>query len=570
MSSVVDFDQDQDQDHDGAPFLLLTSYFISRFSLACILYPFCLSIAIHGLNGADHLSLVWSDEFEYTGLPDSSKWGYDVGGHGWGNRESQYYTQNREQNARVENGVLVIEARREAFGGRNYTSARVISKNKGDWKYGRFEIRAKLPRGRGTWPAIWMLPTDWVYGGWPNSGEIDIMEHVGYDMHHIHGSIHTGRFNHLLGTQISSSLQSGNVDTEFHVYAMEWRPDRIDIFLDGQRYFTVSDDGSGSEAWPFDQRFHLLMNIAVGGSWGGVQGVDNSIFPQRMEIDYVRVYSIEDSDPSILHTVPGRVEAEDFSDQSGIRLEQTRDAGGGSNAGYLENGDWAEYPLDVTIPGRYAFDLRYASQNGAAGVELSVNGEIVETFQPFTSTGYWQNWKTQRLTELELPKGKINLRISALAPPQQSALNYNWIDLVLLQPDGLTEPFSDPDGDGISNFFEYAFALDPSENTSPELLPFGYTVKKPNGTYVGITYRQRVGGTGRTGIDYTAAAVTYRVEDSGDLAEDSWKTIATLLNTIGEPRDNGDGTETVSVEFAFPIDVGRRFLRLKLIAEGLN
>ena len=264
-------------------------------------------LALPGLNGAEHLSLVWLDEFEYVGLPDAGKWGYDVGvgSNGWGNRESQYYTQNREENARVENGVLVIEARREAFQNRRYTSARVISKNKGDWKYGRFEIRAKLPRGRGTWPAIWMLPTDWVYGGWPDSGEIDIMEHVGYNMHHIHGSIHTGRFNHLQGTQISSSLRTSNVDTEFHVYAMEWRPDRIDIFLDGQRYFTVSNDGSGFEAWPFDQRFHLLMNIAVGGNWGGVQGIDDSIFPQRMEIDYVRVYSIEDSDHPNFQTVPG-------------------------------------------------------------------------------------------------------------------------------------------------------------------------------------------------------------------------------------------------------------------------
>ena len=275
-------------------------------------------MALPGLDGAEHLSLVWSDEFEYTGLPDAGKWGYDVGGRGWGNNESQFYTQNREENARVENGVLVIEAHREAFQNRRYTSARVISKNKGDWKYGRFEIRAKLPRGRGTWPAIWMLPTDWVYGGWPDSGEIDIMEHVGYNMHHIHGSIHTGAFNHLQGTQISSSLRTSNVDTEFHVYAMEWRPDRIDIFLDGQRYFTVSNDGSGFEAWPFDQRFHLLMNIAVGGNWGGAQGIDDSIFPQRMEIDYVRVYAFEDYDHSIIQTVPGRVEAEDFSDQSGI------------------------------------------------------------------------------------------------------------------------------------------------------------------------------------------------------------------------------------------------------------
>ena len=550
-------------------FKFRSSPWVAKHGLCLFLY--FIVLALLGLNGAEHLSLVWSDEFEYTGLPDAGKWGYDVGvgSNGWGNNESQYYTQNREENARVENGVLVIEARREAFQNRRYTSARVISKNKGDWKYGRFEIRAKLPRGRGTWPAIWMLPTDRVYGGWPNSGEIDIMEHVGYNMHHIHGSIHTGAFNHLQGTQISSSLRTSNVDTEFHVYAMEWRPDRIDIFLDGQRYFTVSNDGSGFEAWPFDQRFHLLMNIAVGGNWGGVQGIDDSIFPQRMEIDYVRVYSIEDSDHSIFQTVPGRVEAEDFSDQYGIRLEETRDSGGGSNAGYLENEDWAEYALDVSIPGLYAFDLRYASPRGTSGIKLSIDSEPVATFEPFDATGNWQSWRTQRLTERELPEGEITLRIDILGQ-EGSDLNYNWLDVLLLKPTALAEPFADPDRDGIQNIYEYAFALDPSKNTSPELLPFGYTVKKPNGTYVGITYRQRIGGMGRTGIDYTAAAVTYRVEDSGNLAEDSWKTIATLLNPIGEPRDNGDGTETVSVEFAFPIDVGRRFLRLKLITEDLN
>ena len=170
------------------------------------------------------------------------------------------------------------------------------------------------------------------------------------------------------------------------------------------------------------------------------------------------------------------------------------------------------------------------------------------------------------MTERDLPEGEITLRIKILGQAG-SDLNYNWLDVLLLKPTALAEPFADPDRDGIQNIYEYAFALDPSENSSQELLPFGYTVKKPNGTYVGITYRQRVGGTGRTGIDYTAAAVTYRVEDSGNLAEDSWKTIAALLNPIGEPRDNGDGTETVSVEFAFPIDVGRRFLRLKLITE---
>ena len=203
--------------------------------------------------------LVWSDEFEYTGLPDDTKWSYDVGGHGWGNNELQYYTEARSENVRVENGVLTIEARKENFEGSGYTSTRLVSRNKGDWKYGRFEIRAKLPRGRGTWPAVWMLPTDWLYGGWPASGEIDIMEHVGYDMNRVHGTIHTAAFNHTKGTQVGKSILASNVDTEFHVYAMEWWPNRIEMYLDGEHYFTFPNNGSGFAAWPFDQRFHLLV-----------------------------------------------------------------------------------------------------------------------------------------------------------------------------------------------------------------------------------------------------------------------------------------------------------------------
>ena len=181
---------------------------------------------------------------------------------------------------------------------REYTSARLVSRDKGDWTYGRFEIRAKLPRGRGTWPAIWMLPTDWEYGGWPGSGEIDIMEHVGYDMNVVHSTVHTESYHHSIGTQKGESILVDDVDTSFHVYAVEWRPDRIDAFVDGQKYFTFVNEGTGYQEWPFDKRFHLLLNIAVGGSWGGAQGVDNSIFPQQLVIDYVRVYTIENFDES--------------------------------------------------------------------------------------------------------------------------------------------------------------------------------------------------------------------------------------------------------------------------------
>ncbi len=239
--------------------------------------------------------LVWSDEFATNGLPDSTKWSYDIGrgcpnNCGWGNNELQYYTKERKENARVENGKLIIEAHKEKMGDANYSSARLVSKSKGDWKYGRIEIKAKLPAGKGIWPAIWMLPTKWEYGGWPHSGEIDIMENVGYLPDSLFATVHTGSFNHAQGTQVGSSILVKDLSTAFHVYAIDWSADKIIFLLDGKEYHRFVNNKSGSEAWPFDKQFHLLLNVAVGGNWGGKFGVDDAIFSQRMEIDYVRVY----------------------------------------------------------------------------------------------------------------------------------------------------------------------------------------------------------------------------------------------------------------------------------------
>lgn len=236
--------------------------------------------------------LVWSDEFDYEGLPDDTKWGYDVGGSGWGNGELQYYTEG--ENVYVEDGFMTITARKEDYNALEYTSTRLISKNKGDWLYGRIEVSAKLPEGTGTWPAIWMLPTDWKYGGWPTSGEIDIMEHVGFDMGIIHGTVHTDAYNHMAGTQLGKSVTRDDASEAFHVYAIEWLPDKIQFYVDDSLYFIFKPSNLINcptyEEWPFDQRFHLLINIAVGGAWGGARGVDDTIFPQELVVDYVRVY----------------------------------------------------------------------------------------------------------------------------------------------------------------------------------------------------------------------------------------------------------------------------------------
>lgn len=236
--------------------------------------------------------LVWNDEFDKPGMPDTTKWSYDTEGNAWrwGNNEDQYYTANRKENAVVENGVLKIIALKEKMGEREYTSARLISKGKGDWLYGRFEIRAKLPTGLGTWPAIWMLSTDWAYGGWPESGEIDIMENVGYDKDTIVASAHTKSYNHVQGTQKNAKIECKTSYTEFHTYTLEWETSEYRVYLDDLLYFTFKNEGTGPNEWPFDKRFHLLLNLAIGGNWGGMKGIDNTLFPHVFEIDYVRVY----------------------------------------------------------------------------------------------------------------------------------------------------------------------------------------------------------------------------------------------------------------------------------------
>ncbi|RYE13332.1 MAG: glycoside hydrolase family 16 protein, partial [Sphingobacteriales bacterium] len=190
----------------------------------------------------------WSDEFDYEGLPATAKWGYDIGtgANGWGNNELQYYT-NSLNNAKVADGKLTITAKKESMGGRNYTSSRVISKGKGDFLYGRIEVKAKLPGGKGTWPAIWMLPTDWAYGGWPNSGEIDIMEHVGYDPNVVHISTHTLAYYFKINTQKTSKKTIPTATMDFHIYRVDWTPYAIRGFIDGIKTFEFINENKGFE-----------------------------------------------------------------------------------------------------------------------------------------------------------------------------------------------------------------------------------------------------------------------------------------------------------------------------------
>lgn len=239
-------------------------------------------------------SLLWNDEFSDDSI-DQTKWTYDIGGGGWGNNELQYYTDD-EENAYVEDGALHIAARfhpagiGESNNIRYYSSSRMKTLNRGDWKYVRIDVRAKLAIGQGIWPAIWMLPSEWKYGGWPNSGEIDIMEHVGHSEGTVYGTVHTGLYNHLNGTDVGGSIDIDSVNDKYHTYSIEWSEEKIDFFVDEKNYFTFKNDQKGiSRTWPFNENFHLILNIAVGGNWPG--SPDNTtIFPQHLVVDYVRVF----------------------------------------------------------------------------------------------------------------------------------------------------------------------------------------------------------------------------------------------------------------------------------------
>jgi len=237
--------------------------------------------------------LVWRDEFNGRSL-DAAKWSHETAFNkkGWFNRELQYYSAG--QNLRVANGLLTIEARHETpsqypdWGGQHYTSARILSNGAG-WTYGFYEIRAKLPCARGTWPAIWMLPVDMKK--WPDDGEIDIMEQVGAEPNLIYASLHTGLFNHVLKTQRSAQKLVPTSCSKFHVYQLDWRRNSITIGVDGHGILRVLNDRPGGKgAWPFNVPFRMILNLAIGGNWAGAKGIDDAAMPQRMDVDYVRVW----------------------------------------------------------------------------------------------------------------------------------------------------------------------------------------------------------------------------------------------------------------------------------------
>ncbi|MEX0322511.1 MAG: family 16 glycosylhydrolase [Puniceicoccaceae bacterium] len=290
--------------------------------------------ALHGDTPPGY-TLQWADEFDYTGAPDPSKWTHEIGAGGWGNNEVQVYTDSLD-NSRVEEGRLIIEVRQTGEGrSPNYTSARLITRDKAEFKFGRIEARIKLPLETGTWPAFWMLAAEQTYGTqyWPDNGEIDVLEAVGYEqdplfknlagdqqLPNVHGTIHTFQRNGSDNTGLGGSTFLSDVSSEYHEYAINWSDGRIEWEVDGNVYFSLNRDdllpsrnppSDPWKWWPFDKDFFLILNVAVGGSWGGhfnsgfyptdspygLDGIDHDgVWPQRMEVDYVRVYSAEPLD----------------------------------------------------------------------------------------------------------------------------------------------------------------------------------------------------------------------------------------------------------------------------------
>ena len=226
---------------------------------------------------------VWSDEFNTDGAPDQTKWSYETGTgqNGWGNNELQYYT-NRLDNAVVSNGTLKINLKKESYQGSAYTSARLVSKGKYDFKYGTIEFRAKLPTGGGTWPALWMLGSNYETNPWPACGEIDVMEHIGNQPNKIFSTLHLP--GNSGGNALSSQVSVPTATSEFHIYSAEWNSSTIKFYVDGNLFFTYNN----SSTTPFNNKFFIIMNMAMGGNFGGT--ADPNVTAATMEVDYVRVY----------------------------------------------------------------------------------------------------------------------------------------------------------------------------------------------------------------------------------------------------------------------------------------
>ncbi len=402
-------------------------------------------------------TLVWSDEFDGPDI-DPANWefmygdGSDYGNPGWGNNEWQWYT-DRSENCYISGGQMHIAARRDYWQGHEYTSARLRTLYRADFLYGRIEASIKLPSTQGIWPAFWMLPTDSPYGGWAASGEIDIMESIN-TADRVYGTIHYG------GTWPENVHSGGDYadgtdySADFHTYTLQWEPDAMLWYVDGQLYYAVTSSGWYSDAdpgntrAPFDNAFHMLLNVAVGGNWPGYPD-GSSVFPQELVIDWVRIYQDEAPPPEQqpYHgtplAIPGRIELEDFDigadgvayhdcdaannggqyrPSSGVDIEECGE--GGYNVGWLCETEWLEYTVDIAIPGPYIAEARVASQSTGGPFSLELDETPISSPFNVPVTGGWQTWTTIS-REVILSAGEHVLRFANGGTSEE--YNINWL-----------------------------------------------------------------------------------------------------------------------------------------------
>ncbi|MBC7532347.1 MAG: carbohydrate-binding protein [Oligoflexus sp.] len=374
-------------------------------------------------------SLVWSDEFDGYGLPDPSKWTAENWEPYAINNELQKYVTGRWENTRVENGVLKIEARRDWYNGYEYTSGRISTRDKFSFTRGVVEVRAQLPKGRGAFPAIFMLPQDYVYGDWPDSGEIGIMENVGYQSNSILSSIQSKQFNFKKaaagqGEEKKAETYVGGAADGFHTYRLEWTENFISVSVDQQApHFYYGNPYNGSWSWPFDRNFYLILNTAVGGGWGGIAGIDNNSFPQLLQVDYVRVYQWQNDAAAAAQTGPNVfIEAENYKQASNVSTEDCWE--GGKDVGFIDAGDWLRYTVNVPKSAWYTIQYRLSSLNGGGQILADQNGRGLGSVV-VPQTWDWQNWQT--VTQgAWLEAGVQDLGIYA----DQGGFNLNWIQLI--------------------------------------------------------------------------------------------------------------------------------------------
>ncbi|MCE9559864.1 MAG: family 16 glycosylhydrolase [Armatimonadetes bacterium] len=388
-------------------------------------------------------SPVWDDQFSSGTVPDGSKWTFQTGGGGWGNQELQNYT-NRIQNSYVTNGNLVIEARKEVYQGSQYTSARINSAQ--TWTYGKIDIRAKIASGRGSWPAIWMLAGSQVYGTayWPDNGEIDIMEHVGYDPGKIHCSNHMKAYNFMQGNGPTNFTTLADPFNTYATYTTEWRPHEVRTLVNGFPVLVWARQGGAWERWPFNQPFKLLLNIAVGGTWGGAQGIDNTIFPTRMTIDSVALSKVATTPYLGAETVlPARVQAEDFDKGgegfayhdleatnlgpstyrvSGVDLNANTTEDGTPSIGWIEQDEWMTYSVKLIREMTGNLSFRVGSPNSGKRFEVQIDDKVVATNVVVPNTQSWSLYKTVTLPNITLTRGSHKIRVIA----NDSLWNFNW------------------------------------------------------------------------------------------------------------------------------------------------